>query len=469
MVKAAKASADEKRRELTAELENAYHVDNHADFYSVMEDVFARPEEKHSMQLALVRKYGDTKAQVFANDPTVTINGESGDPSEPDQKLWDALAEVGNFWEELAFANAMEKVLGSGHIMVRPVDGYMALEFISPACTMVWQNENNPRRADAIAYRLSDQTEAIGVARRETWVFWSDDEHFTFELDSEGGMKRIIDPNNPKALNPLGMIPMVRVCDGRTKDNEYWKGGVRDVLQLEHGINLELTAHAHGVLNQGFTQTYSSGYPDHLFDNRGPDTHVAVNGVKEGDPNPVMGALQLHAQLNEMAQSIEGHLRMLAQTRDLPVSEFTSNKTAPESGRAKWVERAPLRAEVNKDRSRWRRLFPELFYVLRIYHNYALSAGLVDATLFGRFTENIAARIDFSEPEMMESETERLGRQEAEVKGGYKSKVDVLMENNPDFTRDEATSWLVRVREEQAQLKPTSSLAGAFLPDPNGE
>lgn len=468
----AKRLADNQRRNESGILLDYYHNDMEADFSEVLRKVFVHPEEKVVIQLNPLRKFAHTRAQVFAEDPKVAIRISGQDePSEKDTDLWNYLADRGSWYDVLRDANAIEHVAGALHVMPHAVkEGYLDLWLITPDITRVMQRVDAPAKAGAFMYSLFSLADSVGSLNPEEWVVWTDEEHFLVD-----GSGRLIGPppGNPNAENPYGMIPARKISARRPPAGEYWPIGARDMLSITRGANVGFVSMEHAIINSGFTQGYSINIPSHVLEQRGADVWMGTEGVKEGDVRPEVGGIDFKSELEEQKIAIEFMMQQAAILRGVPASEFRISG-APESGRARWIDRLPLVEKRKVDTAKWRRDMKGLFRIIQEVwkverertievDDEAMPAMEVPPEFDYDFSEGAELLIDFAEPEFPESESERLERWKMEIEMGITSPVDVIMERNPDMDRDQAKAKLVEVGQEKQEFRGAGILASVGL------
>ncbi|MGB0888984.1 MAG: hypothetical protein ACPGWS_01755 [Solirubrobacterales bacterium] len=465
VIQEAKGQQDEARRKDAERL---------LDFYSnriagYLKDIleaggFKKPDEKMPTKLNLLKKYANTKAQMFSSDPELrmVIDGEL---SESDQQLFDWLMEEGGWIDKVRLANVWEKLLGTFHIRVHPVGEPGAYEslnlnLIPPHNTIVRQSDHDPTRAEFLLYRVHGMADSH-AAVAEKWVFWSDDQHFL--VDGEGRVQKVKD--NPDMENPYGVMPIVKISDLLIEDDVYWAEGAQDVLSANEAAIVGLVSLTHGWVHTGFKQMWARNFAKAALEQIGADVIIAQEGVPEGEQAAEIGTVDLTADLDKLWETVQGTVQLAALLNDIPPQEFRLDAVA-ESGFSKLVSRLPLLEERKRDVPKWRRNFRRMFAVIKTVWNH--HADEFDGPMKGRkFSENVELAVDMPEPTFPESPEEIDGRHERRIKMGTMSIIDAIKENNPDLDDDQAAARLEEIAKEQAMFKGASVL-GAIGLDPEG-
>jgi hypothetical protein len=459
----AKRLADAQRRAEASVLLDYYHNDMEEDFADVLRDVFVHPEEKVVIELNPLRKFAHSRAQVFAEDPVVTVMVEGQDePSERDTDLWNYLADRGEWYDALRDANALEHVVGALHVMPHAVqEGFLDLWLITPDITKVMQRTDAPHKAGAVLYSLFSMPDTHSVQNEQEWAVWTAHEHFI--VDDNGKFVRYPDENMP-GKNPYGLIPLKKISSRRPPAGDYWPIGARDMLSVNRAVNVALVSMEHAIINSGFTQGWSVNIPPNVLSQRGPDTWMGAHGVKEGDVRPEIGGVNFDSDLEAQKVAVEYIMQQAAILRGVPASEFRISG-APESGVARWLDRLPLHEKRKLDTAKWRRDMRGLYRIIKAVWAVERTRPevMVPPEFDYDFTENSQIHIDFAEPQFPESESERLDRWEKEIGMGITSPVDVIMERNPDMNRDAAKAKLVEVAQEKSEFKGAGILASIGL------
>lgn len=452
--------SDDKRREQAAVTLDYFYNDYEEDFAAFLSNVFEHPDEKIVVATNPLAHFATTRAQVFTDQPsyTVTVNGEE---SERDTELWNHLVKAGRWNDIFAEANAVEFVVGT--VGLKPTasdDGHLSIHLITPDILKVQQREDDPSEAGAIMYQLFRLMDSPFGARKEEWAVWTPEEHFV--VDEAG---KIIRRPNDDMENPLGVIPVAFTRSQEPRPGEFFSPIARDQLSIMRAVNVGLISIEHAIVNGGFNQAFSVNFPEETLRQKGMDVVWMVDGIKEGDVAPNVGVLNFDADFEGLRDGLEYIMQLGAMMRGVPASEFRVTGSQPESGRARWIDRLPLQERRKDDISRWRRTLGQFFDIAaKVWE--AERAGTGGAETFQAdpdfdydFTEGAELQVDFVEPKFPEDEIEKRDRWERDLKLGVISRVDIIMEQNPDLTREEAEQRLKDIGLEQGEFRGANVLS----------
>jgi len=457
----AKQLADQQRRFEAGVLLDYYHNDLEEDFARTLRKVFVHPEEKLVVELNPLRRFADSRAQVFIEDPDITVQ-VGDDVSERDTDLWRYLADRGDWYDALRDANSIEHVTGALHVMPHAVrEGYLDLWLITPDISKVMQRIDAPHRAGAFMYTVFSMADSAGASNPDEWVVWTDSEHFI--VDDAGKFKGA-PPGNDEMMNPYGMIPAKKISAMRPPAGEYWPIGARDMLTVTRAINVALVAMEHGIINAGFTQGWSINFSEQVLSQRGPDVWMGAHNVKEGEVRPEIGGVNFSSDLMQQKEAVEYMMQQAAILRGVPASEFRISG-APESGVARWLDRLPLIERRKLDVAKWRRDLRGLFRIIKQVWSVQRQNPDIEVPSEWNydFSEGAELITDFAEPKFPESEAERLERWDKEIKLGITSPIDVIMERNPDMDREAAKQKLIEVAQDKQEFRGAGVLASIGL------
>ncbi len=459
---------DAARRELAQRLVDAYYASDEEDLDALLGTIFERPGDKIAVNLAVIKKFGNEKALMFRDRPRMRVMVD-GEEDEAQSELWAHIYTGGNWQRKLRTANALEQVVQTLHLHPRPMPstGKIDLAVVTPAASIAWQSTENPQVAEAVAYRTSGRPDspAMTALSPSVWAFWSADANLLVELNERTGEPQNVRPpsDNPDGVNPYGLLPFVKIDKIDPKDDDYWNHGVADMLTVGDAANVAIVSLVHSLIHQGFSPKVAINMTGVDLSKHGPDVTYAAEHVPEGEHAPSMSTLRLDADFEGMVAGIEAVLQYGALMHGIPPSAFRrDSQGGAESGRAKIVDMLPLLEEREQDIPQWSDNMGELFAVTRAVWNFwhDQSGFEVSTEFIGRtFSDDARLAVDFAEVKIPETPNERLDRQAKELNMGIKSKADVLMENNPDLSREEAEKELQRIAQDTRMASGRGALA----------
>lgn len=468
VIENAKTQEDAARRKSARKLLDFYNNRIEGYIFDILKaGGFKKPTEKFPSWLNAVKKFADTKAQLFQEDPTITVM-LGDDPSESDQELWDWLAERGAWNDKFRVANVWEKLLGTFHIRVHRVgdddNAKLNLNLLSPHITLVGQSGEDPSVADYIMYKVHQMIDSATPAE-DIWVLWSDEHHFI--VDGRG-MVQAPHPDNPEKINPFGINPVVKISNLMQEDDTYWSEGALDMVSANEAFIVGLVSLVHGQVHTGWKQMWSRNFDAAALSDIGPDMVVAQSGLTDGDQPAELGVVDLAAELKQLWESMEFILQEAVLLNNIPPGEFRID-APPESGFSKVVSRLPLETERKQDTPKWRRNFNRLFRVIKAVWDEERNALPSSHPMKTKnFNKDATLAVDFVEPTIIESDMERLARQEKEIEMGLASRLDVMMERNPDLNEDQAREKLEQIVRDNRETDGANILQAVGLLSADG-
>ena len=301
--------------------------------------------------------------------------------------------------------------------------------------------DTDPLNPYAIVYPIAQKAEVLDTTP-EQFAYWDSENHFIF--DKNGKMYTADD--NPDMVNPYGVLPFVECFrDGKPETDYLDTNASTDLIQTNLAMNVAETNKNANIMFQSFGYLFINGSGiDHEKIQVGQDkvNFLGVDGsISIVSPPNAVPALD---------SSIQSSYKMLAQNYHLPIS-FVEGTTAA-SGVALKLRNTELTDERKSDVTRWREIEFELFELERTM--IAVEQGKDAGDL---------EDVDFSESVEVLNDQEQRDKWEWELSKGLIDLADILMQKNPDLTREEAEAELeIRNKVEEAPESPESSLLQAL-------
>jgi len=237
----------------------------------------------------------------------------------------------------------------------------------------------------------------------------------------------------------------VKVQNERPGNGEYWGPLALDVWLAEMSVSAGYMAVLEAIINQGFSITFSSGFPASNFtEGRGTGSHYNVEKTRQGENAPTFGSVKLDANITQMVDGVDAIAQHIALMRGLPPATM-SIKQAAESGFSKLVDLAPQMEERAGDVVRWTVYIKETFELLKKTWPVFQAQEGFDAISDDGFTDDAEVFVSFAEPKAFETPKDRLERIEKQMALGLMSETDALIELDPDLTQEQAERRLIEI------------------------
>ena len=276
----------------------------------------------------------------------------------------------------------------------------------------------------------------------ELWSYWDSENHFTF--DNNG--KIYTNEDNPDMFNPYGRLPFVECYrEGKPEMDYLDTNASNDLIATNLSINVAETNKNANVMFQSFGYMFVNG--------SGIDKDSIEVGQDKINFLGVDGTINIVTPPNAIPaldESIKSSYKMLAQNYHLPTS-FVEGTTA-ESGVALRLRNQELQDDRKSDVTRWRNLEHELFELEK----------LMIAVELGKDAGDLED-VDFSESVDILSDQEQRDKWEWELSHGLIDKADIMMQKNPDLTREEAEDYLFDRKEQELETEETEAPESALL------
>ena len=309
-------------------------------------------------------------------------------------------------------------------VLLKPVwrtkdDGYNCIEY-----DIITDYEpifgDDPLKPEAIVYPITSKASVLDTTP-DLWAYWDKENTFTF--DDTGKMYTTDD--NPDMVNPYGVLPFVECFrEGKPEFSYLDTNACNDLISTNLSVNVSETNKNANVMFQSFGYLFVNG--------SGIDKDTMTVGQDKINYLGVDGSISIVSPPNAIPAldgSIQSSYKMLAQNYHLPIS-FVEGTTA-QSGVALKMRNMELTDDRKSDIARWRDIEFKLFELERLM--IAVEEGKDAGDL---------EDVDFSESVEVLSDKEQREKWDWELSHGLIDKADILMQQNPDLTREAAEDYL---------------------------
>tara|TARA_Y100001963_G_scaffold158449_1_gene258120 strand:- start:745 stop:2088 length:1344 start_codon:yes stop_codon:yes gene_type:complete len=281
-------------------------------------------------------------------------------------------------------------------------------------------DDADPLRPTAVIYPIAKKSTVLDTTP-EMYAYWDAENHMVF--DKSG--KMYTEDDNPDMINPYGKMPFVECFrEGRPEFDYLDTNPSLDLIATNLAINVAETNKNANVMFQSFGYLFVNGTAIDPADmNVGQDkiNFLGVDGsISIVSPPNAIPALD---------ESIKSSYKLLSQNYHLPTS-FVDGTTA-ESGVALRLRNQELQDDRKSDVTRWRDIEYKLFEL----------ETLIVAVEQGKDLGDLED-IDYHESVDILSDQEQREKWDWELSKGIIDVADILMQKNPDLTREEAEEIL---------------------------
>ena len=301
--------------------------------------------------------------------------------------------------------------------------------------------DTDPLKPYAIVYPIAQKASVLDSSP-EQFVYW--DAENTFVFDKNG--KQYTSDDNPDMVNPYGVLPFVECFrDGKPETDYMDTNASIDLIKTNLAINVAETNKNANIMFQSFGYLFVNG--------SGIDKDTMQIGQDKINYLGIDGAISIVSPPNAVPaldESIQSSYKMLAQNYHLPTS-FVEGTTAA-SGVALKMRNLELTDNRKSDVIRWRDIEHKLFELERLM--IAVEQGKDAGDL---------EDVDYSESVEVLNDKEQREKWDWELSHGLIDKADILMQQNPDLTREEALDHLFDREDEVTEEEPEASPGSALL------
>ena len=301
---------------------------------------------------------------------------------------------------------------------------------------------DDPMKPDAYVYPINMKS-SVMTDDVERFAYWDKDNHFIFDRNS----KIYSNEDNPEMVNPYGVIPLIESYrDGKPEYSYMDTDASTDLIQTNLSINVAETNKNANLMFQSFGYMYVNG--------AGVDKDVMEVGQDKINYLGVDGTINIVAPPNSVPaldESIKSAYKMLSQNYHLPTS-FVEGTTA-ESGVALRLRNQELQDDRKSDITKWRDFEFKLFDLERLILAVEENKDAGDLE-----------DVDFDESVEILSNQEQREKWDWELSKGIIDEADIMIQINPDLSREEALEHLAErkaapVQEEGAGSSLLQALA----------
>ena len=315
---------------------------------------------------------------------------------------------------------------------------------------IIWDYEpmfgDDPLNPTAIVYPIAKKASVLDDTP-ELYAYWDSENHFVF--DNTG--KIFTNDDNPDMFNPYGRLPFIECYrEGKPEMNYLDTNASRDLISTNLGINVAETNKNANVMFQSFGYLFVNG--------SSIDKDTMEIGQDKINWLGVDGSISIVSPPNAIPaldESIQSSYKMLSQNYHLPVT-FVEGTTS-ESGIALKMRNLELTDDRKSDIARWR----------DIEHNIFELERLMVAVELGQDAGDLED-VDFSESVEVLNDQEQREKWDWELSKGIIDLADIVMQKNPDLTREEAEEILAEKKttfgepEEVEAETPQNTLLAAL-------
>lgn len=379
----------------------------------------------------VVKKVIKNLAMVYLQDATRVVEGAAGDKG-----IYAEIETSAQLPVKMKLANRYSKL--AGMVMLRPVwrGGKMDLDVVTPDVLDVTTGDTpEDVRAIMITFDQSGRPDEV------EYDLWTAEEYQ--RLDHRGN---VLDAQP----NPYGAIPFVPVWNQAPTDDFWQFGASDDLMTIQDAVNRRLIGTLFTLELQSFGVGYIKGAGDAA---KQGDLIMSAGRVMYLPEKGEVGFASPNAPIQDSLNSIDFLLKQAAITNGLPAATMSTQPTQ-ESGISKVVGNSELKEQRRDDIALFAGYEQRLFEMFRVVWNVHNPQRPI--------SEAANLRVDFYDPKPVLSGYEQAREWEALLDKQLISPMDIMIERNPDLTREEAKVRLREIRAELAEFENSNTYTPSF-------
>lgn len=330
-------------------------------------------------------------------------------------------------------------------VLVQPVwverkneEGYIDFLIHTPAWTVVETDEADYRRAKAFYYPT---WKTIDGVLQQVLVYWSATEHYFVTRTNV----KYAPPKNAGKANPYGVLPIAVL---RFKEGiDFWGEGMWDLVDGNEEICAQLANICFVTIFQSHGQPVAVNMKLPANVRLGPDAPLAIDdaeGSTAGKAPPQFYFAQVSPAIQPVKELIDWLTKLFPAIKGLGPSGVQI-EAGLQSGVSKIVDSVDVQENREDDVLVLEDFEHDLYDVTREVWNYHNSGKQIP--------ETAEFAIKFAKPRVIKGSAEKVAERKAGVELGIVSRVDMILEDNPEMAREDAVEKLKQILAENRQFE----------------
>lgn len=397
----------------------------------------------------LTRALVNQLAKIFQNDPAIILRGASDALANEFANLMDDV----NLYSSLRVIDRMAENCNQVGIapIYNPRTGKIKLDFITTDRCIVWQDEIDPSTATAVAYTIRNRFDTPIAERADVYALWTDEEYRVVTITTDGKIDRDIEPRIP---NPYGRIPIVWFAPDMPID-AFWVDRQFPIVDANLRANIQISNLDVALDFQSFSTLWTTGMPEgsKLLTGVQRYINIPLDSVT-GKANGSLGYATPSPQLDTLWKIINDNIAMAASMMGISADIIKQGSNYNSGYQLRLAKTDVINRNVEKKstyREPLRDLVQQIMDCKRLNSNVNLPT---DADISIDFAD-----ITVENDPMQEEQIRGL-----KIANGTMSRVDAIMEDNPDLTREAAEDRIKQIDDDNNRFKVggTDLSAGLF-------
>ena len=400
----------------------------------------------------LARRIVKAEASIYKSEPERMFSETSEDQTQVLEKIYRDMMANTKFMR----SNESFKLQQQNHVMIIPKDGKFMMRILKNHHIDSIDDTDNPEEAAGYVIHGFDRT-FFNENRRRSNNQNQFGKFNQFTNQREDGYNQVIGDNDDwKSTNmrylvstkeanfimngkgeilsdtdesPIpGILPIVDIS--QEKDFTYWVKQGDAIVDATIDYNVTMSDIGHIVQNQGFAQAYLIGDDSIVPDNIqiGPNQIIKLPS-RPGDDRPEFGYAQPGSDINGALEYANDKLMAFLTSRGLDPDVVSTDSTGgtSSSGVQEFLRMMKHFKATKEDYDTYKRAEMQIYEIVKAYQNMAPQL-ILPKYQTGVLPEDSELFIQFTGPEMLQTEQEKVDVILSKIDAGLMSRVDALME-----------------------------------------
>lgn len=302
----------------------------------------------------------------------------------------------------------------------------------------------------------------IGASDSASYIFWTDDQHFT---TTASGEIRTADSENP-GENSIDLMPVINIAMDR--DNEAWAQYGEDMVDLCIAVMMGWTDLLTIAKHQGFGQPVFTGEekPENL--QLGLNNALFLKSNAGSGVTPTFGYETANSPLDQYQGILMQLLKLVLMTKDIDPGSALGDSRDFASGFAKALSMVDTTKLIKADGPTFQKAEEKIWAVIAAWHNQMYDAKVLDeeSGALSKFSPKFKLSVQLSEPKPLVSEDEVLARIEKKRTMGLQTLKEAIQELHPDLDDKQIDAKMAELQSEKEQaVKDAQAMIGEMGTD----
>ena len=377
-------------------------------------------------------------AKIFQQDPSIVLDGASDNLAKHFTDLLDGVNLFGSLRVIDRYAETCNQI-GIAPIF-NPRTGKIKLDFITPDRCIVWQDDVDPTEAVAVAYTIRNKFNTPIAERADVYALWTDDSYRVVTLKTDGTIDTDIEPPQP---NPYGRIPIAWFRTDMAIDS-FWLDRQFPMVDANLRANIQLTNLDVALDYQSFSTMWTSGMPEGAKLNVGVQRYINIpRDPVTGNVSGSIGYATPSPQLQTVWDIINDNIALAASLMGISAEAIKQGSSFSSGYQLRLSKSDVISYNVEK-RSIYREPLRDLVQLIMDCKRLNSNINMPEAA---------DIKIDFSDITIEQNPLEEEQVRSLKISNGTMSRVDAIMLDNQDLSREDAEKEIERIDADNNRFR----------------